>query len=145
MYLGWPCFPLYFIALQILVSKPMKRSVLDNGKLSMQKLKFFGRTKASRDRLLSTDHPFFWGEPYFSKSVVDAILTLSMRAGTLETTLHDLPETKAAVLFKGRNFVLHTSWHPFSIVPLTSTGGAFHLDIWWSQASVLESNTVVSV
>lgn len=57
--------------------------------------------EASRDRLLSTDHPFFSREPYFSKSVVDAILTLSMRAGTLETTLRDLPETKAAVLFKG--------------------------------------------
>lgn len=66
-----------------------------NSRIFIQDLKRFGSKNDSQSRLLSTNHRFFLGEPYFSSEVVDLILALPLQPGTLTNHLDNLMDRKA--------------------------------------------------
>jgi hypothetical protein len=68
---------------------------LNNARIFIQDLKFFGSKPEARARLLGTNHVFFLGQPYFSSAAVDKILALPMPPSTLQGHLDDLVQKKA--------------------------------------------------
>lgn len=66
-----------------------------NAKIFIQDLKRFDSRPDARARLLSTEHRFFLGEPYFSAEAVEKILALPLHPSTLEANLEDLMGKKA--------------------------------------------------
>lgn len=67
----------------------------NNARLFVQDLKFFGSKSDARSRLLSTNHRFFLGEPYFSSAAVEKILALPVEPSTLHGQLDNLMHIKA--------------------------------------------------
>ncbi|KAF4225527.1 hypothetical protein CNMCM6457_008154 [Aspergillus fumigatiaffinis] len=68
---------------------------LNNARIFIQDLKFFGSKPEARARLLGTNHVFFLGLPYFSTAAVDKVLSLPMPPSTLQGHLNDLVQKKA--------------------------------------------------